>query len=494
MRVLMFGWEFPPHISGGLGTACFGLTQSLVQENVSLIFVVPKLFGNEPGDKMELVNASDVFIPLAHQTAKSITRKYRQGISVGEAPEEGSHSKGMKEKPGISYIEVNASLNPYGMVSDREKQLSIKNWNYVFDAGAKNQTGQNPQKNIESSEQEKPAGYTYDFSGSYGSNLMEEVQQYAFVGAELAKKFPHDVIHAHDWMTYAAGIQAKKISGKPLVVHVHATEYDRSGYLGGPVFDFEKTGMEAADKIVSVSQWTKDIIVSKYGIAPEKIEVVHNGITAAEESTSFEEPPVGSHMVTFLGRVTQQKGPAYFVEAAKKVSEKFPDAHFIVAGAGDLLPQTIERVAQLRMSDRFHFTGFLNKEWISKIWSMSNVYVMPSVSEPFGITPLEAIQAGVPVIVSNQSGVAEVMPHALKVNFWDTEALAESICSILKYKSLSSMMKSHGEKEVKRLSWRNAAVKIKTLYEEIAPTLCQKAPGVILSGAPATPAKKIQIL
>jgi glycogen synthase len=493
MRVLMFGWEFPPHISGGLGTACFGLTQSLVQENVSLIFVVPKLFGNEPGDKMELVNASSVFIPLA-QTEKNVPRKYREGISVNEAREGTGQLKGEKKKPLISYIEVDASLNPYGKDSDSEKQLSLKNWNYIFDAGAKNPTGQYPQKKIKRWEQERPSGYTYDFSGSYGPNLMEEVQQYALVGSELAKQFPHDIIHAHDWMTYAAGIQAKKTSGKPLVIHVHATEYDRSGYLGGPVFDFEKTGMEAADKIVSVSQWTKDIIVSKYGIAPEKIEVVHNGITAAEESISFEEPRVGSHIVTFLGRVTQQKGPAYFVEAARKVSEKFPDAHFIVAGAGDLLPQTIERVAQLRMSDRFHFTGFLNKEWISKIWSMSNVYVMPSVSEPFGITPLEAIQAGVPVIVSNQSGVAEVMPHALKVNFWDTEALAESICSILKYKSLSSMMKSHGEKEVKRLSWRNAAVKIKTLYEEIAPTLYPKAPGVVLSGTPAAPTEKIQIL
>jgi glycosyltransferase involved in cell wall biosynthesis len=301
---------------------------------------------------------------------------------------------------------------------------------------------------------------------------MEEVEQYALVGAEIAKKYPHDVIHAHDWMTFAAGIGARRVSGKPLIIHVHATEFDRSGNLSGPVFDWEKRGMRESDRIIAVSQWTKDILVSKYGVSPEKVEVVHNGIIASDEAVQDVAPPVGSHVVTFLGRVTHQKGPRYFVEAARKVAAEFPDAHFIVAGSGDLLPQTIERVAQLRLSHKFHFTGFLNKEWINRIWAMSNVYVMPSVSEPFGITPLEAIQAGVPVILSNQSGVAEVMPHALKVNFWDTEALAESICSVLKYKSLSGMLKTRGEKEIKELSWSKAAVKLKHVYEELTPSLC----------------------
>jgi glycogen synthase len=206
-------------------------------------------------------------------------------------------------------------------------------------------------------------------------------------------------------------------------------------------------------------------------VDPSKVEVVHNGIIAADERepASSRQTPFGSHVVTFLGRVTYQKGPAYFVEAARKVSEKFPEAHFVVAGAGDLLPQTIDRVAELKMSEKFHFTGFLSKEWIDKIWSMSSVYVMPSVSEPFGITPLEAIQAGVPVIVSKQSGVAEVIPDALKVDFWDVDALAESICSVLKYDSLSTMLKHGGEKHIKELSWKKAALKLKNLYEELAP-------------------------
>jgi glycosyltransferase involved in cell wall biosynthesis len=176
---------------------------------------------------------------------------------------------------------------------------------------------------------------------------------------------------------------------------------------------------------------------------------------------------MGSHVVTFVGRVTRQKGPRYFVEAARKVAERFPDAHFVVAGSGDLLPQIIDRVAELKLSKQFHFTGFLTSDWITRIWSISNVYVMPSVSEPFGITPLEAVQAGVPVIVSNQSGVSEVLPDALKVNFWDTDALAEAICGVLQYRSLSAMMKQRSERELQQLTWRDAAKKLNKIYYEL---------------------------
>jgi glycogen synthase len=484
MRVLMFGWEFPPHISGGLGTACFGLTRSLVQENIQLMFVVPKAHGNEPADQMTLINASDVFVPLAKQEKKVIQQKIKREVSerysVGE-----THLPHLEKTIGaISYIEVKAALDPYSLASvgaldpyslasvGEGKTHTLENWNYVFDAPEKKIINKTSIVEDTIELEVAPSGYTYSFSGTYGGRLMEEVEQYALVACELAQEYPHDVIHAHDWMTFAAGIAAKEISGKPLVIHVHATEYDRSGSVTGPVYDWEKKGMHYADRIVAVSQWTKDILIRKYGVAAEKIEVVHNGIIASEEEFSVAPSPVGSHVVTFLGRVTHQKGPGYFVEAARKVVDNFPDAHFIVAGSGDLLPQTIERVAQLRLSEKFHFTGFLNKEWISKIWSMSSVYVMPSVSEPFGITPLEAIQAGVPVIVSNQSGVAEVMPHALKVNFWDTDALAESICSVLKYKSLSTMLKTRGENEIKQLSWKKAAVKLKCLYEELTPAVC----------------------
>jgi glycogen synthase len=472
MRVLMFGWEFPPHISGGLGTACFGLTQSLALENVNLMFVVPRFHGSETPGKVRLINASEVRLPLPSQPG-TVTADQHQEKKTGTIRTVHTSTSARPEKSTgtLSYIEVEAALDPYSMPLKHAKSHAVERWNYVFHETTTTHTADSDLKE-EKIPIKIPAGYTYDFSGNYGEGLMEEVDQYALVGAELAKQNEHDVIHAHDWMTFGAGIAAKKTSGKPLIVHVHATEYDRSGWLGGPVFDWEKRGMEAADRVVAVSQWTKDILVNKYGIAADKIEVVHNGIIASEEEVPAASSPLGSYVVTFLGRITHQKGPRYFVEAARKVVDKFPDAHFIVAGSGDQLPQTIERVAQLRLSEKFHFTGFLNKEWINRIWSMSNVYVMPSVSEPFGITPLEAIQAGVPVIVSNQSGVAEVMPHALKVNFWDTDALAESICSVLKYKSLSTMLKAKGEKEIKQLSWKKAAVKLKCLYEELTLTLC----------------------
>jgi glycogen(starch) synthase len=470
MKVLMFGWEFPPHISGGLGTACFGLSQSLVRENVSLMFVVPRIAGGEPAGQLKLINASEVLVPFLHQSGKTAKKRISRKVAVTYAVEQPPFARSEKNTAEISYIEVDAKLDPYSISTVQQRTETVEKWNYVFDAvPPKTATRISTEEQIE--EQSRPTGYTYNFSGTYGPDLMEEVGEYAKVGGELARQFPHDVIHAHDWMTFAAGIEAKKISGKPLIIHVHATEYDRSGNLGGPVFEWEKKGLEIADRVVAVSQWTKDILVSRYRVSPAKIEVVHNGVIASHDEVAPLVSPVGSHVVTFLGRVTHQKGPRYFVEAARKVAEEFPDAHFIVAGAGDLLPQTIERVAQLRMSDKFHFTGFLNKEWINRIWSMSNVYVMPSVSEPFGITPLEAIQAGVPVIVSNQSGVAEVMPHALKVNFWDTDALAESICSVLKYKSLSTMLKVRGEREIKELSWKKAAIKLKSLYEEVTSTL-----------------------
>jgi glycosyltransferase involved in cell wall biosynthesis len=248
---------------------------------------------------------------------------------------------------------------------------------------------------------------------------------------------------------------------------VHATEIDRSGISFGDVYDIERKGMEAADRIVAVSQWTKEILIKHYGIADEKINVVHNGITPSRAPEIFSGPSMGSHVVTFVGRVTRQKGPRYFVEAARKVAERFPDAHFVVAGSGDLLPQIIDRVAELKLSKQFHFTGFLTSDWITRIWSISNVYVMPSVSEPFGITPLEAVQAGVPVIVSNQSGVSEVLPDALKVNFWDTDALAEAICGVLQYRSLSAMMKQRSERELQQLTWRDAAKKLNKIYYEL---------------------------
>jgi glycogen synthase len=294
------------------------------------------------------------------------------------------------------------------------------------------------------------------------------VGHYAEVAGEIARENLFDVIHAHDWLTYPAGIEAKRISDKPLVVHVHATEFDRSGEnIDKRVYEVERMGMEHADRIIAVSQLTKNIIVSRYNISPEKVDVVHNGVMPKKNAVHTKLLPIGKQVITFLGRVTHQKGPSYFVEAAYKVLQKFPDAHFVMAGSGDLLPKMIKRVASLKMSSHFHFTGFLNSTKVEQVWSISNVFVMPSVSEPFGIAPLEAMMAGVPVIISNQSGVAEVVQHAIKVDFWDTEALANAICNLLAHKSLTNTIKKKSETEIKKINWDRAAKKINTIYHEL---------------------------
>lgn len=459
MRVLMFGWEFPPRISGGLGTACFGLSQSLVQEGVKLHFVVPKLHGNEPGGRVHLINASKVNLPgISFSQNHSISN----GASATLKRTPPSAAGKNLQNAAVNYLEVSASLDPYSL-DTTPKQYGLEVWNYELSSGD-DPLITDPSRTFNRS---NPTSNTYAFTGTYGPRLFEEVKLYSKVGGQLGRRYKHDVIHAHDWMTYPAGIAAKKESGKPLVVHVHATEIDRSGNAEGNVYTLEKQGMEEADSIVAVSHWTKNVIINHYGIAPEKIMVIHNGILPKTDNTLSETDFIGTHVVTFLGRITHQKGPRYFIEAARSVLEKFPQAHFIVAGSGDLLPQTIERVAQLKISKNFHFTGFLDTDWIAKIWAMSDVYVMPSVSEPFGITPLEAAQAGVPVIVSNQSGVSEVLPHALKVNFWDTDALADAICSVLKHKSLSLMLRTKGAKEIERLTWSTAAHQLKKLYHEL---------------------------
>ncbi len=466
MRVLMFGWEFPPHISGGLGTACHGLTNSLSQENIDVLFVVPKLHGGETAERTSFINASDV--PIEREGS---VERYVSGTAVDSETRKEVY-RVIRKNEHMRQIEVPSTLSPYRSPSFEETSSDLEHWNYPIafedrDTTPKRMTQLDEHHNGEDvSEQKKNIIASYKFSGSYGPNLLEEVRRYAQVGAEIAKKFEFDVIHAHDWMTYLAGIAAKKVSGKPLVVHVHATEYDRSGeHVDPQVRAIEQQGMAEADCVVTVSNWTKKITVTKYNIAEEKVEVVHNGIIPKIPSAKiFSPPPVGSHIVTFLGRITHQKGPLYFVEAARKVLDRIPDTHFVVAGSGDLLPLMIERIAQLRMSSHFHFTGFLRGKDIDKVWSMSDVYVMPSVSEPFGIAPLEAIQAGVPVIISNQSGVAEVMPHAMKVDFWDTHELAAAICSVLKYKSLSATLAANSAREIEEITWNSAAKKLTQLY------------------------------
>jgi glycogen synthase len=307
------------------------------------------------------------------------------------------------------------------------------------------------------------------FTGTYGPDLFQEIANYSLVAAVIADDIPFDIIHAHDWLTYPAGIAAKAVSGKPLVIHVHATDFDRSGGSVNPgVFEIEKRGMEIADKIIAVSNLTRNTVIEKYGINPDKVVTVYNAVEPLELSNGNEyHKPLKEKIVTFLGRITLQKGPEYFIEAASKVLKKTSNVRFVMAGSGDMFPRMINRAASLGITDKFHFTGFLKGQDVNQMFSISDLYVMPSVSEPFGISPLEAMQSNVPVIISHQSGVSEILKHAIKIDFWDIDAMADAIYGILHYNALSETFKKYGKTEVDNLKWENSAIRVKEVYDSV---------------------------
>ncbi len=422
MRVLMFGWEFPPHISGGLGTACYGLTKALAAQNVDIIFVVPKAYGDEEQSEMQIVGANNVPVGIKRFNFKDVLKE-------------------------LSYVELGSNIIPY--VNEEEyyniinKKIDTENF-----VSQTNETG------------------CLTFNGGYGSSLIQEVSNYAVVAKSVVSQFDFDIIHAHDWLTYPAAIAAKEQSGKPMIVHVHATEFDRSGeHVNQYVYDIERAGMHAADKVITVSNLTRNIVINRYGVNPDKVVTVYNAVDMVDESEGIHfEKGFDDKIVTFLGRITFQKGPEYFIEAAYKVLQRTQNVKFVMAGSGDMLEKMIHRAAELGISSKFYFTGFLKGDDVVKMLNISDVYVMPSVSEPFGISPLEAMRSNVPVIISKQSGVSEILKHAIKVDFWDIDAMADAIYGILKYNGLHAMFKEHAKKEVDSLKWDNAAQKVKELY------------------------------
>jgi glycosyltransferase involved in cell wall biosynthesis len=423
----MFGWEFPPHITGGLGTACYGLTKNLTAfKDIDLTFVVPKVYGDETQSGMRLIAAGDI------ELSRKIIRK-------------------QKEFEKRKLLEYCGQISSYCSPEQYDKLLQEKLREQMM-----------PGNDISSKKLE--------FSGQYGASLFEEIYRYGAVASGIIKEEHPDIIHAHDWLTYPAGIEAKKDSGKPLVIHVHATEFDRCGENHNKqVFDIEKRGMEMADKIIAVSHFTRDIVIRKYGISPLKVITVHNGVEPVNKTEIRKMWKTGTNdrIVTFLGRITAQKGPGYFIEAAYKILRRMDNVRFVMAGGGDLLEKMIEYVARLGISDKFHFTGFLKGDDVYRMYAMSDVYVMPSVSEPFGIAPLEALQSNVPVIISKQSGVSEVLKHAIKVDFWDVDAIADALYGILSYPALSGFLKRNGTKEVENIKWSDTAGKIRDIYRKL---------------------------
>lgn len=425
-KVLMFGWELPPFNSGGLGVACYELAQSLADRKTAITFVLPRKV--------------DVKVPFMK-------------VSFAKDPERPDAVSGSSPKPIFGKVkirEVDSPLSPY--LNERSYQIlknrySTTNSQFISSDGTMT---------------------------VYGDDLMAEVARYGEAAAKIAVEEDFTVIHAHDWLSYPAGMKAKKVSGKPLIAHVHAIEYDRSHEAGvnRQICAIEKAGLEAADKVIAVSDYTRHRINEFYHIPLNKIEVVHNGIKYEKKPTP--KPTLksiksgGKKMVLFVGRITYQKGVDYFIEAAYKALQINPKIVFMIAGSGDMMYQIIEQAAHFGISDKVFFPGFLRGQDLEDIYRAADLYVMPSVSEPFGLVALEALSLKVPVIVSKQSGAAEVIKHSLKVDFWDTDELANKIIAVVNNPSLHHSLAKYGHQEALSCTWDKAADKCISIYNQFA--------------------------
>ncbi|MDR1737368.1 MAG: glycosyltransferase [Candidatus Symbiothrix sp.] len=417
MKALMFGWEFPPHILGGLGTASYGLTKGMsLQPDMEITFVMPKPWGDEDQSFLRLIGAGNT--PVVWRD--------------------------------VSWDYVNDRLGKY---MNPQLYFDLRDHIYAnFSYYTTNDLG------------------CIGFSGRYPDNLLEEINNYSIVAGVIARTVPCDVIHSHDWLTYPAGIHAKTITGKPMVIHVHATDFDRSrGKVNPTVYGIEKDGMDHADHIITVSNLTRNIVIEKYHQDPRKVTTVHNAVEPLPPEIALISSKKGTKdkVITFLGRITMQKGPEYFVEAAAKVLAKTDNVRFVMAGSGDMMNKMIRLAAQRGISDRFHFTGFMKGKQVYEVLKSSDVYVMPSVSEPFGISPLEAMQCGVPTIISKQSGCAEILTNAIKTDYWDIEAMADAMYSIVTYPGMAEYLSVEGKNEVDQITWEKAGLKVRAIYEQV---------------------------
>ncbi len=527
----MLGWEFPPHISGGLGTACHGLTRGLAAVGVEVVFVVPRALGDEDADHMELVGANRVRVrrwteggaaavggaaarggagdalraaEAAGATTLADALRSELGRTASTSPAAADGSASAVGAPELAAaIAVDSLLRPY-MAEDSfgsppehlraelgpwlerlgfaHLPADAEGWRRLSEAiaarakgphtapsfpkGAASAEGANAGVRAESGD---PEGEPLTFTGQYGAGLLDEVARYALAVAEIARREHFDLIHAHDWITYPAAAAAKAVSGKPLVCHVHALEYDRSGENPNPrVKAIEQLGLDIADLLICVSHYTAGVLERRYRVERAKLRVVHNAVTQQEQRSALH---VTRHLfdpvVLFLGRVTFQKGPDYFLEAAARVVRLRPDVRFVLSGSGDMLPAMIDRSARLGLGRNMFFTGFLRGADVERMYSLADLFVMPSVSEPFGITPLEAMALDVPVIVSRQSGVSEILTNALKVDFWDVDELANKILAVVEYRPLRDHLVESGREEVRRMRWEQRAQRVREVYEEL---------------------------
>ena len=416
MKALMFGWEFPPHILGGLGTASYGLTKGMWENgDMDITFVIPKPWGDED-------------------------RQFAHIIGANSTP--------------VVWRDVNWDYvqNRIGNVMDPQMYYDLRDHIYAdFNYMRTNDLG------------------CIEFSGRYPDNLLEEINNYSIVAGVIARTVPCDVIHSHDWLTYPAGIHAKQVTGKPLVIHVHATDFDRSrGNVNPTVYGIERDGMNNADHIITVSELTRRTVIEKYGQDPAKVTTVHNAVEPlSEEIRNIKMEHGKDKVITFLGRITMQKGPEYFVEAASMVLHKTHNVRFVMAGSGDMMEKMIRLAADRDIADRFHFTGFLRGRQVYEMLAASDVYVMPSVSEPFGISPLEAMQMGCPSIISKQSGCAEILENVIKVDYWDIHAMADAMFALVNYPALHNHLRDKGLAEIDTIQWKKAGAKVINIYNQV---------------------------
>lgn len=477
MRVLMLGWEFPPFKSGGLGTACKGMATALARKGTEIVFVLPRtLEGNRPmhvRDGLDVWSASGRRVRRIVREPRRDTRLHtlwRESLAALGLPQEASEEEWWER---IRLRPVDSPLRPYltprgydREIRELERRLGMRR----DDPGFRSVLFPLREERTTVVSREVETEDLVELHGGYGPDLMAEVWRYARAAASIALETDFDIIHVHDWMTYPAGILVKQLTGKPLVAHAHALEHDRSGNnVNEAIARLERAGMEAADLVVAVSAYTRQEIMDYYGIAGDRIEVIHNAVERGDIGRAYPVPPLcrKEKRVLFMGRVTFQKGPDYFVEAARLVLDRLPETRFIMAGSGDMLPNMVRRVAQLRMGSRFHFTGFLRNRDVDRMYAMSDLYVMPSVSEPFGIAPLEAMACDVPVLVSRQSGVVEVLRNAIKVDFWDVREMANKICALLSYPVLAAEEVRNCREELKHIRWENVAVKLRAAYDRL---------------------------
>lgn len=417
MKALMFGWEFPPHILGGLGTASYGLIKGMSRhKDIDITLVLPKPWGDEDQSFLKIIAANKVPIVWQEPDRKFLKDSLEGRISSDEY----YHFRNC-------ICEDNRYIGTNGIGS-------------------------------------------VEFSGRYPDNLLEEIRNYEAVAGVVCRSNNFDIIHSHDWLTYNAGVKAKQITGKPLVIHVHATDFDRSrGNVNPTVYNIEKYGMDMADHIITVSNMTRDTVINKYHIDPRKVTTVHNAVTPLSREILDIKPNnnTGDKIVTFLGRITMQKGPEFFVQAARQVLQRTPNVRFVMAGGGDKMAEMVDLASAYGIVDRFHFTGFLKGKEVYEMLKSSDLYIMPSVSEPFGISPLEAMQCGVPTIVSKQSGCAEILSKVIKVDFWDIDAMADAIHSIVTNDTFAEYLKVEGKKEVDEIKWEYAGDKVINVYNQV---------------------------